>query len=339
MNEEAGKSMDKVGVSLGTAVVLGLARARLLETPTTGHFLFGEKCSNNCAFCAQASGATTGPHHLSRVTWPEFTWDEVQEPLRQALQSGALKRVCVQTVECAGTPEQALLFIRRVRALSSSVLISASVAPVSVARVKVYFDAGATNVGLPVDAATAKIYSDVKGGTESVFHRSWDVIAKCAEAWPGKISTHLIVGLGETEEEAVRFLVKATEGGVTVGLFAFTPVRGTAMENQPPPPVASYRRVQLAAHYLKKGGDVRGIEFSGGRISRIDLVGAELEEAAAGSPFETSGCSYCNRPYYNERPGQVMMNYPRLLSSKEAEDAMRDSGLFAGRPEDFSRGR
>ena len=29
------------------------------------------------------------------------------------------------------------------------------------------------------------------------------------------------------------------EWGVTVGLFAFTPVRGTAMEDQPPPPSAS----------------------------------------------------------------------------------------------------
>ena len=333
MSENGGKSIDKVGVSLGTAAVLGLKRARLQETPTTGHFLFGEKCSNNCAFCAQASGATAGPHHLSRVTWPEFTWEQIQEPLRQALGNGALKRVCVQTVECAGTPEQALEFVRRVRALSPSVLISASVAPVSVARVKVYFDAGATNVGLPVDAATAKIYSGVKGGPEGVFERSWEVLAKCASVWPGRISTHLIVGLGETEEEAVKFLEKARDAGVTAGLFAFTPVKGTAMESQDPPSVSSYRRVQLAAHYLKKGGDAGGIEFSGGRISRIGLEGHLLEEAVEGRPFETSGCLYCNRPYYNERPGQVMMNYPRPLDPDEALLALKDSGLaFEGRP-------
>ena len=217
--------------------------------------------------------------------------------------------------------------------------ISGSVAPVSVARVKIYFDAGATNVGLPVDAATAKTYSVVKGHPEPVFERSWEVLTKCAQLWPGRISTHLIVGLGETEEDAVRFLEKARDAGVTVGLFAFTPVRGTAMESQAPPAVSSYRRVQLAAHYLKRGGDIGGIEFSHGRISGIGLEGHLLEEAAAGRPFETSGCLYCNRPYYNERPGQVMMNYPRPLRQDEVAQALTDSGLDFSHAQDPSRGR
>jgi biotin synthase len=30
-----------------------------------------------------------------------------------------------------------------------------------------------------------------------------------------------------------------------------------------------------------------------------------------GSPFLTSGCPGCNRPYYNERPGGPLYNYPR----------------------------
>jgi biotin synthase len=266
LSEHSAIPIEKVGVSAGTAAVLGLKNVLLQETPTTGHFLFGDKCSNNCAFCAQASGATTGPHHLSRVTWPEFSWEQIAAPLRSALESGALKRVCVQTVECAGSPAQALEFVRRVRALSSGVLISAAVAPVSVARVGLYFDAGASNIGLPLDAATSGIYAEVKGGLEGTFEHSWDVLESCSAKWPGRISTHLIVGLGETEEEAVRFLVRARDLGVTVGLFAFTPIRGTAMEHRSPPDLASYRRVQMVAHYLKRGGDAAGIEFSAGRI-------------------------------------------------------------------------
>jgi biotin synthase len=30
-----------------------------------------------------------------------------------------------------------------------------------------------------------------------------------------------------------------------------------------------------------------------------------------GRPFVTSGCPGCNRPYYNERPGGPLYNYPR----------------------------
>ena len=320
--------MTKVGVSTGTASVLGLVRARLLETPTAAHFLLGEKCLNNCAFCAQASGATALPHHLSRVTWPEFSWSSVGRPLKDALDRGAFRRVCVQTTERPGTPEMALEFIRRVRALSKDAYISASVAPVSVSRIKLYFDAGATNVGLPVDAATSEVYAQVKGGPAGTFERAWEVLERAASLWPEKISTHLIAGLGETEEEAARFLAGAKAAGVTVGLFAFTPVRGTAMERRPPPDVPSYRRVQLAAHFLKRGGDIAGIEFLDGRIVRVPLGGPALLEAAGGLPFETTGCLYCNRPYYNERPGQVMMNYPRPLDDSEAREALSESGLF-----------
>lgn len=321
-------SLEHIGVSAGTAAVLGLIRARLQETPTTAHFLFGEKCLNNCAFCSQASGATGDTRHLSRVTWPQFPWDQVKEPLKDAVGRGAFKRVCVQTTECPDTPEMALLFIRRVGALSGKVFISASVAPVSVARIRTYFDAGATNIGLPLDAATSAVYERVKGGAPGTFEKAWTVLEKAAEMWPGRISTHLIVGLGETEEEAARFLARAKAAGVTVGLFAFTPVRGTAMAACPPPGVASYRRVQVASHFLKRGGGIDGIEFLDGRIIRVRLEGEARSEAEKGVPFETSGCLHCNRPYYNERPGQVMMNYPRPLSGDEAREALADSELF-----------
>lgn len=314
-----------IGVSLGTAAVLGLARAKLQETPTTAHVLFGENCVNNCAFCAQAKGSAAAPHHLSRVTWPQFTWGEVKGPLREAILAGRFKRVCVQTVECNESPGPALSFIRNVRAMSPSVLISAAVSPSSVSRVRLFMDAGATNVGLPVDAATSSVYADVKGG---LFDKSWDVLEKSASLWPGRISTHLIVGLGESEKDAVGFLARAKAAGVTVGLFAFTPVRGTAMEKTPQPDVGAYRRIQIAAYFIKRGGDAAEIEMRGGKIVKIGGIPRDLaREIMAGKPFETSGCAFCNRPYYNERPGQVMMNYPRELSAEEAAKAWEESDL------------
>lgn len=316
-----------IGVSLGTAAVLGLARARLQETPTTAHVLFGEKCVNNCAFCAQAKGSSTAPHHLSRVTWPLFTWDRLKGPLQEAIEDGVFKRVCVQTVECSESPGPALLFIRRVRAMSPSVLVSAAITPVSVSRVKLFFEAGASNIGLPIDAATPEVYARVKGGS---YDKAWSVLERSAALWPNRISTHLIVGLGETEEDAVRFLARAKVAGVTVGLFAFTPVKGTAMEKTPQPEVGAYRRVQVAAYFLKKGGDAAEIEFRGGKIAKVSRDIRFIEEdILAGKPFETSGCFFCNRPYYNERPGQVMMNYPRKLTAEEASRAREESCLPA----------
>ena len=37
-----------------------------------------------------------------------------------------------------------------------------------------------------------------------------------------------------------------------------------------------------------------------------------------GQAFQTSGCPGCNRPYYNERPGRTMFNYPRPLTPEES---------------------
>ena len=38
--------------------------------------------------------------------------------------------------------------------------------------------------------------------------------------------------------------------------------------------------------------------------------------------FRTSGCPGCNRPYYNERPGQIPYNYPRPPTPAELADAV-----------------
>ncbi len=62
----------------------------------------------------------------------------------------------------------------------------------------------------------------------------------------GNVSTHLIVGLGETEKEVAQIIQKCVDMSVLPALFAFTPIRGTRLENNSPPPVDSYRRVQLA---------------------------------------------------------------------------------------------
>jgi len=315
---------DKAGVSLGTAAVLGLAKAKLFEMPTTAHFLFGSGCVNDCAFCAQAKSSRSGPHHLSRVTWPEFEWEEIEGPLAEALRAGVFQRVCAQAVECPDGTPSILRFVKRVRDMSGDVGISVCVSPYSVSRVTALLEAGASNVGLPFDAATPEIYAKVKKGS---LDRAWDVLLKAARKHPGKVTTHFIVGLGETEQKMVEALVKAKHNGIRVALFSFTPVRGAAMQDWPQPDVSSYRRVQLAAFYLKNGGDPEGIEFSGGRISRIEIPSGMRDDVLKGHPFRTSGCPGCNRPYYNERPGQTMMNFPRDLSPIEAKDALEETGL------------
>jgi biotin synthase len=54
------------------------------------------------------------------------------------------------------------------------------------------------------------------------------------------------------------------------------------------------------------------------------LFSLKVQRVTTGEPFQTSGCPNCNRPFYNEQPGGPMYNYPRPLSSAEAEQAIRE---------------
>jgi biotin synthase len=145
------------------------------------------------------------------------------------------------------------------------------------------------------------------------------------------VGTHLIVGLGETEREMSTTLQQMVDLGVGIGLFSFTPVAGTAWADRLPPSLASYRRIQ-AARYLIATRACRVEDFSfsaSGQIVSYGLGDHQLLELLRdGRAFQTAGCTGCNRPYYNERPGRSMYNYPRPLAQEEANEAV--SSVMAG---------
>jgi biotin synthase len=134
------------------------------------------------------------------------------------------------------------------------------------------------------------------------------------------VSTHLIAGLGETEKEAATIIQKCTDMRVLPALFAFTSIRGTALENKPQPRLESYRRIQLA-RYLIVSGVARCGDMQFDSDGQIADFGAEKEVlrqiVETGKPFLTSGCPDCNRPFYNEKPSGPLYNYPRSLSLEE----------------------
>ncbi|MHB9033044.1 MAG: radical SAM protein, partial [Anaerolineae bacterium] len=115
--------------------------------------------------------------------------------------------------------------------------------------------------------------------------------------------------------------------GINTGLFAFTPLAGTPLADQKPPSLVSYRRMQAARHLIFVCGlsDARFTFDAEGQLTGFGISPAELHDLLAdGTAFRTSGCPDCNRPYYNERPGGVMYNYPRPLAGVEIRDALEN---------------
>jgi biotin synthase-related radical SAM superfamily protein len=320
-----------VGVSAGTAGVVGLRTIRQADAPTTAYLMVGERCSRDCAFCAQARHSAARAHFLSRVAWPPYPLEDTLQAIERSFVQGDIVRCCLQVTAALGSLSHTLALVRELHSCSA-VPVCVSVVVSDLDQVFTLLDHGVERVSLALDAACERVYRRVKGDDWS--HRL-ALLYAAAQLFPSRIATHLIVGLGETEQEMVMGIQDAVDRQITIGLFSFTPVAGTRWADRPWPALPSYRRIQAAQHLLVTGA-CRAEDFGfspTGRIFSYGLTVAQLRERLAdGRAFQTAGCPGCNRPYYNERPGKTLYNYPRPLSTAEVEGAMSTvvAGLACG---------
>jgi biotin synthase len=304
-------------VSSGSAAVLNLQHLKMDVAPTTLYMMLGERCDRDCAFCAQARTSQAPQSALSRVSWPAFPVAQILDAAVAAYDSERIGRACFQVTASRGTFEVARRAVARLRA-ASAVPICVSIAVRSVEQVRALLQAGADRVTLALDAATPPVYTAAKHGS---WRRAYTLLEQSALAFPGRIGTHLIVGLGETEREMVEAIQRLADLGVSIGLFAFTPIAHTAWAQRQPPELGHYRRIQGALWLItRQHTAVSRMTFAAdGRLADLDIAPGLLSELLAdGDAFRTPGCSACNRPYYNERPGGTMYNYPRPLTASEA---------------------
>jgi len=320
-----------IRVSVGSAIVLDLIRGKLDALPTTAYLLTyrSKKCSANCGFCPQAKTSKSRADMLSRVTWPPFPTERVLSGIEEAVKKRTIKRVCIQALNYPTVLEDLLNLVNEIR-LRVEVPISVSCQPLQPKELQKLMKAGVDRISIPLDAATEELFNRVKGhlaGGPYLWKEQREILERAVQIFgTGRVSTHLIVGLGETEKEMAETIQWCVDLGVYPGLFAFTPVSGTALENQPQPSLSQYRRLQLA-HYLITKGLVQceNMSFDGnGRLLDFgvstDRLGKVIHD---GSPFVTSGCPNCNRPYYNEHPSGALYNYPRMPLPKQIGEIER----------------
>jgi biotin synthase-related radical SAM superfamily protein len=326
---------ERVRVSIGSAMVIGLLKGRLDAKPTTVYLLMcrKEKCSANCGFCPQARRSRGRADMLSRVTWPTFPTRQVIDGIERASKDGTIKRVCIQALNYPEAFDDVLLFVKEIKS-RVMVPVSVSCKPLKPEKMRAFAEAGVNRISIALDAATEKIFDKVKGrniGGPYVWERQCEALKKAVNVFgEGSVSTHLIVGLGETEKELCQTIQWCVDSGVYPALFAFTPIPGTALENNSPPSLSSYRRVQVA-HYILTHRKTRleNMEFDkDGKLTNFGISKERLLEVVeTGKPFLTSGCPGCNRPYYNERPGGPLYNFPRQLLPEEIRETKRMLGF------------
>jgi biotin synthase len=297
--------------------------------PTTVYLLtyIEGKCTANCGFCSQARNSKSRADRLSRVTWPVFATADVLQRLSTVAHVGRIRRVCIQALNYAGVFDDLVALVEELKRVRVKLPVSVSCQPLSRERMVRLKEVGVDRIGIPLDAATEEVFERVKGssaGGPYGWGRQHDVLLEAVEVFGrGSVSTHLIVGLGESEREMVKTVQWCVDNGVYPGLFAFTPLQGTCLEHQPAPRVDNYRRVQLARYLLVQGMTrVEQMAFDEkGCISDFGVSQELVEDVIrSGVPFLTSGCPDCNRPYYNEKPSGPLYNFPTRPTIQEIEE-------------------
>jgi biotin synthase-related radical SAM superfamily protein len=322
--------VKRIRVSIGTAGVLGLLKLHSDAEPSTAYVMTytPDSCRANCAFCPQARGSSSSKELLSRVVWPDFSFNSFLEKIVPVAKAGTFERICIQTLNYAD-------FIRDTSEIVSAITsrvslpISVSCPPIGKSRMERLREIGVERIGIPLDAATPQIFEKIKGHMVAGPYR-WESHLKglkdALEVFgKNKVTTHIIVGLGETERDAVELIQYLRDMGVNSSLFAFTPIKGTKLEGLKRPATGQYRRVQLARYLIMQG-------YSSAQVMKFDSEGRVVDFgisqdavnsfATLGSPFMTAGCSGCNRPFYTESPKGPIYNYPRALSDSEKQEIL-----------------
>jgi len=286
----------KIKVSTATASVLGLKNYKIDAIPTTLYFLLPFSCKGSCGYCYLRRG------YLARVRWPSFEFEKVKKKIRKDI----ARRICIQTTYNEKTIPALLNIIPEF----DSIPVSASINPVSIEEMKMLKEAGLERVGFGIDACSEKIFNKWKHGVPS--WKEYIDALKNARRIFGNATAHLIIGLGESDREAVNIMKFFSQHNIDIALFAYTK-NGESMVSLP-----RYRTLQIVRHFIKSAR----ILFDGDKIDEVSIPYIE------GRAFMTSGCPDCNRPFYNERVTKIY-NYPYEIDKLTVQKSIKEAKKYA----------
>ncbi len=217
--------LSPVEISLAAAIALGFrgGQFRRDASPASLNVLlhYDEGCVARCAYCGHhAFRAPSGSEKtFIRVPWPVYPAGEVCERLG----SGAhgLRRVCVGMVTHRRAFDDMNALIRLFRE-RSPLPVSALIAPTMIqdlGALQAVKEAGADRVGIALDAATPELFDRWRGagvGGPHTWSHYWRAVETAVGIFGrGMVGAHLVVGLGETEQEMVETIQKLHDAGAT----------------------------------------------------------------------------------------------------------------------------
>lgn len=294
---------------------------------------YPEGCAANCAYCglAKKRPGTYREKSFIHVDWPLYSITEIIEAIQGAPRY--VRRICISMItngKCRTHAVEMTGRLKKETALPVSILIS----PTILQREDLIAmrESGADKIGVALDLATPELFDRYRGKGVSGPH-TWETYFEFLEMGLGifaspNVGVHLMVGMGETEEDMISLMNRLHRMGVVTHLFSFFPEEASALAHRSPPAWPSYLRIQLARYLIEEGIIEYGeMSFdSSGSLKDFGIGPDQLETILSlGTPFMTTGCLCpegevaCNRPFGNCLPDVRQWNYPYLPNEEEKD--------------------
>ncbi|MDI6760980.1 MAG: radical SAM protein, partial [Candidatus Brocadiaceae bacterium] len=259
------QSPAHIKTSLASAIALRLVSGRFFRDarPYCINLLlsYPEDCKASCAYCGLARTRPPGEDSFIRVDWPILETKEIVQ--RIARYRDNIRRACISTVFHPSAVEDTLSIAEQIvgatrRVAPTDVPLSVLITPGifgrgEMERLKAM---GVDTLGIGLDAASKRVFERTRaGGVDGPL--SWEVyLAALNEAseifGPGKVSCHIIVGIGETDKELSEIFFHIKSLKAMIHLFSFYPEPHSLMARSRRPSLKRFRRMQLLAYLVEK---------------------------------------------------------------------------------------
>ncbi len=347
------RSPEYVQMSTAAAITLGVTKGKMHRCSCTRCLnlllTYPEGCRANCAYCGLARHREAerdfADRNFIRVDWPAVPMDEVAEIVAKDGANSPFHRMCISMITHPRSDEDTVTVLKKWtdRIDPSVIPISILSNPTTMTRndVKKLHEMGSDIFTVAIDAATPDIFDRTRGkGVQSPHNwkKYWEILLDARDIFgPKKFGAHIIIGMGETEHEALSLVQQLVDLGGHSHMFCFFPEKGSLMDHLPATPRDQWRRVQLG-RYLIDYCDRRvdGMSFDeNGRVADFGVPQAELDAIIdSGIAFRTSGCpgkfaediSACDRPYGDSPPSDIA-SYPFALADVDIRKVRNQLGM------------
>jgi biotin synthase len=329
-------SPEYVQISTAAAITLGLMSGDMYNCSCTRCLnlllTYPEGCRANCAYCGLArhreADRDYADRNFIRVDWPAVPMAQIADIVAKDGADSPFHRMCISMITHPRSDMDTFAVLKTWtdRVDPDDVPISILSNPTTMTRedVSKLRDMGSDIFTVSMDAATPELFDRTRGkGVQSphTWKKYWEILEDARDIFgPKKFGAHIIIGMGETEYEALHLVQKIVDMGGHSHMFCFFPEKGSLMDHLPATPRDQWRRVQLARYMIDYCGvRVDQMKFDEeGRVQDFGLPKPETEMIVeTGIAFRTSGCpgkfaediSACDRPY-GDSPVSDIASYP-----------------------------